>query len=241
MAVFFPIDDLRTLVARALERDNYLPNQSKRIRAVPDIRTIRYYTTLGLIDRPAEMRGRTVLYEPRHVMQLVAIKRLQAANQTLSDVQSRLVGITNNQLTTLADLPQDFWESAERYLARKHTSPGSLADSPGATENELKSPSEDNEVKREFWDQTAALPHSATTRLNESSAPLATGAIGSSDSLRHCVIVDPLPGVTILIEGSSAHSSVDVARLRSATQPLLNELIRQGLLKADSIPPEVAP
>lgn len=166
MAVFFPIDDLRTLVARALERDNYLPNQSKRIRAVPDIRTIRYYTTLGLIDRPAEMRGRTVLYEPRHVMQLVAIKRLQAANQTLSDVQSRLVGITNNQLTTLADLPQDFWESAERYLARQHTSPGSLADSPGATENELKSPSEDDEVKREFWDQTAALPHSGAGEIS---------------------------------------------------------------------------
>src|SRR5262245_45243958 len=71
------IDELGAQVALALSVDYEGPHNS-RIREVPDRRTIRYYTTLGLIDRPAEMRGRTALYGRRHLLQLVAIKRLQA-------------------------------------------------------------------------------------------------------------------------------------------------------------------
>ena len=58
-----------------------------RVRDVPDRRTIRYYTTLGLLDPPAEMKGRTVLYGRRHLLQLVAIKQLQARGQSLAEVQ----------------------------------------------------------------------------------------------------------------------------------------------------------
>ncbi|MDX6262798.1 MAG: hypothetical protein QOH84_4486, partial [Kribbellaceae bacterium] len=52
------------------------PGQANgRVRAVPDQRAIRWYTTTGMVDRPAEMRGRTALYGRRHLLQLVAIKR----------------------------------------------------------------------------------------------------------------------------------------------------------------------
>ncbi len=78
-----------------------------RIRDVPDTRTIRYYTTLGLLDRPAEMRGRTALYGRRHLAQLVAIKRFQARGLTLSQVQERLVGLTPAALARLAAVPED--------------------------------------------------------------------------------------------------------------------------------------
>ena len=65
--------ELGTLVARALSVD--YPGQSNgQVRDVPDRRTIRYYTTLGLLDRPAEMRGRTALYGQRHLLQLVAVE-----------------------------------------------------------------------------------------------------------------------------------------------------------------------
>lgn len=57
-----------------------------QVRAVPDERSIRYYTTLGLIDRPAAMRGRTALYGKRHLAQVVAIKRMQAAGRTLAEI-----------------------------------------------------------------------------------------------------------------------------------------------------------
>lgn len=246
MVTRFPIDDLRTLVARALQGGGYSPAESKRIRAVPDTRTIRYYTTLGLIDRPAEMRGRTALYEPHHVMQLVAIKRLQAANQSLSDVQSQLVGITTKQLSKLAGLPEDFWESAQRYLASRGTNPAEPqdpAEPPSISANALPSIGQDTDEVREFWDQPAALPHSAPSRPPiDPSIPLATRvSSGTSDTLRRYVSFEPMPGLKILIEGSPDLDSVDIARLRNATQPLLNELLRQGLLKAASLPPEVTP
>jgi len=238
MIARFPIDDLRTLVARALQVGSYSPAESKRIRAVPDTRTIRYYTTLGLIDRPAEMRGRTALYEPRHVMQIVAIKRLQAANQTLSDVQQRLVGITKNQLTKLADLPDGFWESADRYLARKPKTP-----SPPVAQETY---TQESDEPREFWSEPAALPDSASLAsvVQETPARFTTSSAGhTNQSLHQCLSWQPVPGVTILVDGAADDASVDLTRLREATLPLLHEMLRQGLLssKDASLPPEVTP
>jgi DNA-binding transcriptional MerR regulator len=60
---------------------------SGQARAVPDERAIRYYTTLGLLDRPA-LRGRTALYGRRHLAQIVAIKRLQVMGRSLSEIQT---------------------------------------------------------------------------------------------------------------------------------------------------------
>jgi DNA-binding transcriptional MerR regulator len=234
----FPIDDLRTLVARALQAGSYSPAESKRIRAVPDTRTIRYYTTLGLIDRPAEMRGRTAFYEAKHVMQLVAIKRLQGADQTLSDVQDRLVGITVKQLKKLADLPEGFWETAERYLARsqkKATRPAVSANVSDAHEHDHEQATE-----REFWDEPAALPRSAGFH-EETPSSVTRSSSGERDLVRRCLSWEPMPGVRILVDGPSDDGPLDMARLRIAAQPLMNELLRQGLLKATSLPPEATP
>ena len=77
-----------------------------RVREVPDLRTIRYYTTLGLLDRPAEMRGRTALYGRRHVLQLLAIKRLQGHGESLAAIQRRLLGLPDAELEKLAGLPR---------------------------------------------------------------------------------------------------------------------------------------
>jgi Vault protein inter-alpha-trypsin domain/MerR HTH family regulatory protein len=72
---------------------------------VPDQRAIRYYTTIGLVDRPSGMRGRTALYGRRHLLQLVAIKRLQAGGLSLVDVQRELAGATDAQLERVARVP----------------------------------------------------------------------------------------------------------------------------------------
>src|SRR5882757_9210130 len=98
------IDELSALVAEALVVD-YPGPPNGRARVVPDQRTIRWYTTIGLLDRPTAMRGRTALYDRRHLLQLVAIKRLQADGHTLADVQQRLVGATDSTLTHIARLP----------------------------------------------------------------------------------------------------------------------------------------
>ena len=104
-------------VAAALA-EGYDGPPNGRVRDVPDQRTIRYYTTLGLLDRAAEMRGRTALYGRRHLLQLVAIKKLQAQGQTLAEVQRALTGQTDAGLARLAGLSRGEPETAAQTLRR---------------------------------------------------------------------------------------------------------------------------
>src|SRR3954452_22504687 len=99
------IEELGSQVVLALA-DNYDGQRNGSVRQVPDLRTIRYYTTLGLIDRPAEMRGRTALYGRRHLLQLVAIKKLQMRGRSLAEVQRTLAGQTDKALAEVAGLEE---------------------------------------------------------------------------------------------------------------------------------------
>ena len=100
------LDELAERVDMALAVD-YHGQPSGRVRAVPDRRAIRWYTTIGLIDRPLAHRGRTALYGPRHLLQLVAVKRLQARGLPLVAIQQELAGATDSQLARVARLPLD--------------------------------------------------------------------------------------------------------------------------------------
>src|SRR4029453_14902061 len=90
------LDELAERVDTALAV-HYPGPPSGRVRAAPDRRAIRWYTpipprhpappppgpprgypAIALVDRPRAHRGRTALYGPRHLLQLVAVKRLQA-------------------------------------------------------------------------------------------------------------------------------------------------------------------
>src|SRR5437016_3799410 len=97
------IDELGMQAALALSVD-YAGAPNGRVRDVPDRRTIRYYTTLGLLDRPLEMCGRTALYGRRHLWQLTAIKRLQAKGLSLAEIQQRLLGLPDAALRKLAQV-----------------------------------------------------------------------------------------------------------------------------------------
>jgi DNA-binding transcriptional MerR regulator len=99
------LDELCARVALALAVD-YAGQASGRVRDLPDRRTVRYYTTHGLVDRPAAFRGRVALYGRRHLLQLVAIKRLQTAGLTLAEVQARLLGRTDADLEKIARLSE---------------------------------------------------------------------------------------------------------------------------------------
>src|SRR3954452_4369732 len=101
---FWNLEELCARVALALAVD-YTGQASGRVRDVPDARTIRYYSTLGLLDRPAVMRGRTALYGVRHLRQLVAIKRLQTHGLSLAEIQTRLVGLGDQGLQAEARVP----------------------------------------------------------------------------------------------------------------------------------------
>jgi hypothetical protein len=97
------LDELTERVGAALSV-GYHGQPSGRVRDLPDRRAIRWYTTIGLVDRPAAIRGRTAMYGPRHLLQLVAIKRLQAQSRSLVAIQAELAGATDTRLARVAQL-----------------------------------------------------------------------------------------------------------------------------------------
>ena len=98
------IDELAARVAAALD-DGYPGAPNGRVRDLPNTRAIRWYATKGLVDRPAAMRGRTALYGPRHLLQLVAVKRRQAQGASLVQIQAELAGADDDALRAIAGLP----------------------------------------------------------------------------------------------------------------------------------------
>lgn len=137
------IDELGSVVALALATDQS-NSANGRVRDIPDLRTIRYYTTLGLLDRPAEIRGRTAFYGHRHLLQLVAIKRLQGRGLTLAEIQRQLVGLTNAALIQLTRLP-----------AGTESAPANL---PAIAESAPAAPVSQAETSAAFWKTAPAEP-----------------------------------------------------------------------------------
>lgn len=100
-------EELVQRVAAALAGPAYAGAPNRRIRDVPDRRTVRWYTTIGLVDRPGAMRGRTALYGQRHLLQIVAVKRLQAQGLSIAEIQAELIGATNATLRRIAAVNDD--------------------------------------------------------------------------------------------------------------------------------------
>ncbi len=98
------LEDLTREVAARL-RSAGVSQGNGQVSPLPDGRTLRYYTTIGLLDRPLAMRGRQAVYGRRHVLQAVAVKRLQAGGLSLSEIQTRLAGLPDAELAEAARLP----------------------------------------------------------------------------------------------------------------------------------------
>src|SRR3954470_19396454 len=99
------MDELVERAHRALAAE-YSGAPNGRVRDLPDRRAVRWYTTTGLVDRPLGMRGRTALYGPRRLLQLVAVKRRQADGHTLAQIQGELAGAADETLTAVARVPR---------------------------------------------------------------------------------------------------------------------------------------
>lgn len=93
------LEELAQAVTKILVEQGLIQSDH-RVSAVPDARTIRYYTTLGLLDRPLVV-GRQARYGRRHVLQLLAVKSLQALAIPLAEIQSRLYGRSDQELNAL--------------------------------------------------------------------------------------------------------------------------------------------
>ncbi len=115
----YDLDGLTAEVGRLLEELGLLDAQPDgRVTAAPDIRTIRYYAGLGLVDKP-RYEGREARYGRRHVLQLAAIKALQAAELSLAEIQERLYARSAAELESILAAVRD--EQRHRPVAPLRT------------------------------------------------------------------------------------------------------------------------
>jgi DNA-binding transcriptional MerR regulator len=215
------MDELVERVRDALAAE-YSGAPNGRVRDLPDRRAIRWYTTTGLVDRPLGMRGRTALYGPRHLLQLVALKRRQAEGRTLAEIQAELAGADDEALTAVARVPdallvpdgpspdQPDAPARTRFWAAGALRPDVwIATEPGSEPGFATAPPEPDRRR-----------HSPASRL-----PAPAGAIGGV----------ALGGGAILVL-SHTPTPEDRAAIAAAAEPLLAVLAARGLLELPGPP-----
>jgi DNA-binding transcriptional MerR regulator len=85
------LEDLVAAAARLLRRLDLRPGDG-RVAAAPDARGVRYYQGIGVLDRPLRYDGRRAVYGFRHLLQCLAVKRLQQEGHPLQLIQQSLAG-----------------------------------------------------------------------------------------------------------------------------------------------------
>ncbi|HYN17354.1 MAG TPA: MerR family transcriptional regulator [Actinomycetes bacterium] len=218
------LDELAERVDAALAV-GYAGQSSGRVRAVPDRRAIRWYTTIGLIDRPVAHRGRTALYGPRHLLQLVAVKRLQAKGLPLVAIQQELAGATDTQLARVAH-PAPASAAPLAALAAGGGGPQSSPDALAAQVTAARRPGVGGRARRGgFWREQPAAFAAAPVPV----APSVAGPAAVVATLRG---VDLGEGTTLLLEPGRELAAADLHAILDAARPLLAVLRERGLDQA---------
>jgi DNA-binding transcriptional MerR regulator len=91
------LDGLVALAGRLLAEADARATDG-RVSLRPDARTIRYYQSLGLADRPIRYEGRRAIYGYRHLLQVLCVKLLQASGYSLAQSQRALSGSSTRDL-----------------------------------------------------------------------------------------------------------------------------------------------
>lgn len=85
---------------RILE-DMALDQARGTVTSVPDERTIRYYMTEGLIQTPESRQGTASVFEYRHLLQLLTVKKLQAEHLPIRKIRELVAGKSEEELEIL--------------------------------------------------------------------------------------------------------------------------------------------
>lgn len=217
-----------------------------RVREVPDQRVVRWYTSIGLVDRPFGGRGRGARYGERHLRQIVAVKQLQGQGLPLAEIQARLAGIDDVALAELTPLPAD-------VLAVEPAAAGAapaVADRPAAgvasTRPDDAAPAEPDgagPVGRE----PAGGPGAPDVAYAQSRrfwtievAPASRRPVTSPDA--PAPAVEPLaavrlaPDVLLILPGTPGPGHLQA--VAEAARPLLTTLREHGLIAHPAVPAE---
>jgi DNA-binding transcriptional MerR regulator len=196
------LDELVQRVAVCLADPAYPGAPNGRVRDLPDRRAVRWYTTTGLVDRPA-MQGRTALYSPRHLLQVVAVKRRQADGLSLAEVQAELTGATDDTLREVAAIPDSVVAEPMRP--------------------ELAPPPARPSRRSRFWAEPPAAAPPVAARNSEADDTVTKLAAVSL----------PGGAVLLLPDSPDANGRPDqddVDAIHAAARPLLELLSQRGLL-----------
>jgi DNA-binding transcriptional MerR regulator len=221
------LEELVRRVAQALAAGS-VRSPSGRVTQLPDRRVIRWYATIGLVDRPLSSQGRAARYGPRHLLQLVAIKRRQAEGQALADIQVELAGATDATLQRIAQVRPPLLDPTV-----------SAVDRPAEAHTEAVDPTP---LIARTGDAVDLRPDSLDLRpqpVERSRMPAARVERrfwGRSDpvtlNLDDYVHGTPLGGALLLLPVPPGPD--DVLAIRAAAQPLLDLLVHRGLVPGGS-------
>jgi DNA-binding transcriptional MerR regulator len=216
MALLLTMPEFAEAAARAVQVSGAAP-ENRQAKAVPAARMIRYYTARGLLPRPGT-RGRALVYGRRHLLQLVAIKRLQGQGMALDEIAERLEAISDKDLEDLAAVADD-------------TIPADLG------EVDPTQPTEPSRRAGRFWEATPARvglvaasaearPPGAGISTRTGGSPSAGAPVRAPDSVVEVSTLTEVhlsDSVRLLIEGDpSGLPSLDA--LRASAAPLLHLL-----------------
>lgn len=94
------------------------PRQTRyKVTDRPDARTIRYYINQNLMDKPISYTGGRARYGGRHVLRLLAIKKLQADHLTLTKIKSLLSQRSDEEILGVVPAPESVLEPTAPALA----------------------------------------------------------------------------------------------------------------------------
>ena len=128
MKPLWTLRELVNIATQVLRKSGKYHGWSKRIKWEPNRRLAQYYASIGLLDKPADFSGRTGLYGMHHLLQLVAIKKLQVEGMSLKAIQEQLTGQSNTVLHQIADLPADWTPPRPKRIDRSDIKQMSLFD-----------------------------------------------------------------------------------------------------------------
>ena len=92
------IDQLLAASIQMLEQLGIEQDPQSRVSALPDLRSFRMYRSQKLIDDPNTKIGVAGDYGRKHVLQLVAIKAMQAQRLPLREIRTRLADMDESAL-----------------------------------------------------------------------------------------------------------------------------------------------
>ena len=166
---FFGVGELAAAATRVLVENNTV-QERETVTALPDERTVRYYLSENLISSSDEKQGTASVYGYLHLLQLLAIKKLQADHLSIRQIRKIVADRNESQLEDLL-VAKDAGESKneaqkflESLLLKTETpnlaSPSAsvLPNAPASSTGELRSTRNFPTLKNGIWERFELEP-----------------------------------------------------------------------------------